>query len=255
MVQRARPHNRKTSQKRRRQMSSVSTVSTTTIKGGKYRKVEPMATLDRTVTADCPGAENCTTVQTRENYTIHAAGESLCVRMKGCNESELRRRIAQLQKHVPGYSMTKKNGIRYLDGIGRSVIDGRLFRPPWIEFVRIQIPSKQSGNSGHLERVERIRPEYRTSELDDEEIRELYGDHRPRRLNRGSKSGSRERMVDELPTVNEIGRKEAESDGIEEYEMPVGGHIETARSIERAKAQDGNTLEDYHQKHVDNLPV
>lgn len=241
---------KRTSLKSRRQISSVKMVSRTTTRSGRYLKQEFLKTGDRNVFADAPGAENVTRIETEEQFTIHAASEGLTVSMTGCNGAKLRKRRFTLSANCPGYSMTDEAGKAITEenpGTGRIILHGIPddFIRPWIKRERKLIASKQTSNSSHLERIARIRPEYKTSELDDEQTRKLYGDHRPRRLNRGSKNGSRERCIDELPTANEIDRCEAESDGIREYEMPTGGHLETARKLA--------SLPDHHQEHVDSL--
>jgi len=240
-MRKAAPHRKRTSQKSRRQMSSVQNVSTIKIRAGEYEKTESMSSGTRVVRATCEGADNCTTIKTREYFTIHAASESLLTRMQGCGGAKLKRHRFTLRKHFPDYVEKEIDGIIYLEGID---VD---FVRPWIIRERTQVASRQDGSSSHVQPIDRIRPEYKTSEMDNEQSRKLYGDHRPRRLNRGSKNGSRERCVDDLPTVNEVDRCEAEMDGVREYEIPLGGHLETAR-----KKSD---LNDDHQEHVDNLPA
>lgn len=233
-------HRKRTSQKSRRQMSSVETVSTIKIRSGRYTKTESMNCGVRTLVADCD-VPNLTTIKTREEFTIHAASESLSTWIQGCKPSTLKKRRFTLRNHFPDYTEREIDGIIYLEGIP---VD---FIRPWLKRQRTQIASRQDGSSSHVQPIDRIRPEYKTSEMDDEQTRKLYGDHRPRRLNRGSKNGSRERCVDDLPTVNEIDRCEAESNGIREYEIPIDGHLATQRKLE--------SLEDAHQQHVDNLPA
>lgn len=239
-MKKAPSHKRRTSQKSRRQMSSVSTVSTIKIRSGRYEKTESMNCGTRVLVADC-GAPNLTTIRTEEQFTIHAASESLSTRMVGAGGAKLKRHRYTLKKHFPDYVEREIDGIIYLDGID---VD---FIRPWIKRQRTQVASKQSGSSCHVQPVERLREEYRTSELDNEQTRKLYGDHRPRRLNRGSRNGSRERCVDDMPTVNEIDRCEATADGIREYEMPIDGHLATQRKLA--------SLPDDHQQHIDNLPA
>ena len=236
MVHVARGHKKRTSLKRRRQQSGTVETSRTIVKNGIYGRSVTRETCDD-IQFGTTRRNDETTIETEDVFTIHAAGEGLIVRMRGCNESTWRKRQGQLDRHCPGWSFRKKDGIYYLDGV-----DG--FNPAWIIRERSLVASKQSGNSHHTQPVPRALPEYRKKELQDADVPSFYRQQSAKRVNTGSKP-SRERRVDDLPTINELDRCEARTDNIETFTMPIGGQKEIERKL--------RSLEDVHQTHIDNL--
>lgn len=245
-------HKKRTAIPRRRQHTGQANVSALAIKNGIFVRIpEKFDTVSRNIVRGVTNRENVTEVQTRDEFTIHAASEGLCVTMRGCNGAELNKRRFQLDKHCPGWKLKKhKGGVIELLNIPND------FRPSWIVRERTLIASKQSGSSHHVTTPTPSLHNYREGKPNPDDRYappEFYGSHEPKRLNRGSKNGSRERQVNDRPTINEIDRKEAESDGIENYPMPLGGHLETARKLARAKKEESGILEDYHAKHLANI--
>ena len=237
MVHMAHGHKKRTSLKRRRQISSSPIETITRVRNGSYVRAKQLTT-GADIACGTTERKNGTTIETSDVFTIYAASEGLIVRMVGCNESTWKKRRFQLDKHCPGWSFEKRDGIIYLKGVDGFVV-------PWIVRERSLIASKQSGNSGHLKPVPQALPEYRGSCLNDSGSPSFYREQSPKQTNTGSKKGSRMRCIDGLPTINELDRCEARTDNIETFTMPMGGQKEIERKLAK--------LEDTHQTHIDNL--
>ena len=142
MAKTAAPHKRRTSAKRRRQVSSVSVDSMTMVSKGQYVTMrKPSSTIESDTTTGRTGRPNLTTTETTEVYTIHAAGESLFVRMTGCQGKERKRREYQLDLNSPGWSIVKEHGNGIIEL--KDVADD--FCPGWIERQNTKTASKQEG--------------------------------------------------------------------------------------------------------------